>query len=314
MTFEAPDVVVVGSVNLDLVVEVDAVPVPGETVIGGDLSRIPGGKGANQAVASARLGRRTAMIGRVGDDDPGSVLRMALQSAGIDTTGLLTTSGVPSGAALIAVGVDGENAIVVSRGANGRLSASDVRSRSRWLGSAAAVLMQLEVPLDAVAAAAHCSRGIVVLNPAPAPDAPLPEDLLARVDVLVPNRAELAKLTGCAAPAARGGISGRTAVRLARGLAAKAVVVTLGADGAVAVTAADAVHAPAPDVDVVDTTGAGDAFCAALADSLIRGSSLADATRQAVRVGAATTMRAGAQPSLPTAEEVGGLLACSSCG
>ena len=162
------DIVVVGSVNLDFVVEVSAIPVTGETVLGGDLRRIPGGKGANQAVAAARLGRRTLMIGRVGDDDAGSTLRAALESASVDTVGLLTTGETPSGVALIAVDSNGDNTIVVSPGANGRLSAADVERQADVLAAVALVLLQLEVPLEAVAAAMDCARGIVVLNPAPA--------------------------------------------------------------------------------------------------------------------------------------------------
>ena len=162
-----PDVVVVGSANLDLVIPVDAIPTPGETVLGGDLMRIPGGKGANQAVASARLGRRTLIIGRIGEDDVGAMLRASLESAHVDTAGLRITAGTPSGAALIAVDADGNNAIVVSPGANHHLSATDVEHHAAELAAAPVVLAQLEVPLDAVDAAIRCSRGIVVLNPAP---------------------------------------------------------------------------------------------------------------------------------------------------
>ncbi|MYK76594.1 MAG: ribokinase, partial [Acidimicrobiaceae bacterium] len=183
-----PEVAVVGSANLDLVVEVETIPVAGETVLGGDLRLIPGGKGANQAVAAARLGRRVAMIGRVGDDDAGRTLRSAMDSAGVDTTSLLTTEGAPSGTALIAVGADGDNAIVVSPGANGHLSSADVEGATGVLAAADVVLLQLEVPLEAVSAAVRGAGGTVVLNPAPAPATMLPPDLLDRVDVIVPNQ------------------------------------------------------------------------------------------------------------------------------
>ena len=304
----APEIAVVGSANLDLVVAVETIPVAGQTVLGGDLRRIPGGKGANQAVAAARLGRRVAMIGRLGDDDAATMLRSAVDSAGVDTTWLLNTDDTPSGTALIAVGADGDNAIVVSPGANGRVSAADVAGAARVLGAAAVVLLQLEVPLEAVTAAVRHARGTVVLNPAPAPSAMLPSDLLDGVDVIVPNQTELATLAGYAGLSAIGEVDPETAVALARGLPVAAAVVTLGAAGAMVVTPTDVAHVPAPAVEPVDTTAAGDAFCGALADALVDGADLVRATEWAVRVGAAATLRPGAQPSLPTRAEVDHLL------
>ena len=303
-----PEVVVVGSANLDLVVDVESVPVAGQTVMGGDLRLIPGGKGANQAVAAARLGRRVAMVGRVGDDDAGSILRTALDSAGVDTALLLDTANTPSGTALIAVGADGDNAIVVSPGANGRVTAADMEGAADVLGAADVVLLQLEVPVEAVTAAAACARGTVVLNPAPAPSAPLPAELLDRVDVIVPNQTELATLARHAGIGAIGAVDATTADALARGLPAAAVIVTLGAGGAMVVTPEQSVHVPAPAVVPVDTTAAGDAFCGALADAMVGGADLVEAARWAVRVGAAATLRPGAQPSLPTRTEVDALL------
>jgi ribokinase len=305
---EGPEIAVVGSANLDLVVEVATIPVPGETVLGGDIQRIPGGKGANQAVAAARLGRRVAMIGRVGDDDSGAILRSALTSAGVDTTNVRTTRNVPSGIALIPVAADGDNTVVVSPGANRRFSVDDVQGAAVVVGAANVVLLQLEIPIETVAAAVRCARGTVILNPAPAPPAPLPGDVLDRVDVIVPNQTELATMAGHAGLSAIGTVDPDTAVALARGLPVAAVVVTLGADGAMVVTPSDAAHIPAPTVSPVDTTAAGDAFCGALADALVGGASLMDACRWAVRVGAASTLRQGAQPSLPTREDVGRLL------
>lgn len=293
------EVAVVGSANLDLVVEVDTIPLVGETVLGGDLRRIPGGKGANQAVAAARLGRQVAMIGRVGADEGGSILRDALDGDGVDTAHLLTTDDVPNGVALISVGADGDNAIVVSPGANGRVSPADVDAADTTLESAAVTLLQLEVPLDAVAAAAARAGGTVILNPAPAPADPLPMELLADVDVLVPNQTELATLAGHDGPVDR-----TVAAELAGRLPSRSVIITLGAEGALVVLDGEATHVPAPVVSPVDTTAAGDSFCGALADGLVRGLDLVDATRWAVRVGAATTQRPGAQPSLPTPAEV----------
>ena len=297
------EVAVVGSANLDLVVEAPRVPLVGETVLGGDLARIPGGKGANQAVAAARLGRSVAMIGRVGADEGGRILRQALEAAGVDTSHLATTPDVPNGVALIAVGADGDNSIVVSPGANGRLSVADVEAAGDLLDAAAVTLVQLEVPVDAVAAAARIAGGIVVLNPAPAPSSPLPARLSEAVDVIVPNQTELALLAGHHGP-----VDVATAADLARRLPVPTAVVTLGALGALAVSQGSVTHVEAPEVTPVDATAAGDSFCGALADALVRGEAIVDAVHWAVRVGAATTLRGGAQPSLPTAVEVAALL------
>ena len=295
------EIVVVGSANLDLVVEVDQIPAVGETVMGGDLRRIPGGKGANQAGAAARLGRSVAMVGRLGADEGGEILRAALTADGVDTTRLITTDAAPNGVALIAVGSDGDNAIVVSPGANARVTPADVEAAADMLRTAVVTLLQLEIPLDAVTAAAVAAEGTVILNPAPA--VPLPASLLSRVDILVPNQTELATLAGHDGP-----INAEIAARLAPTLPSPAVVVTLGADGALVVDRGVATHVPAPPVTPVDTTAAGDSFCGALADALVRGETLTDATQWAVRVGAATTQRPGAQPSLPTPAEVEQLL------
>ncbi|MYA74430.1 MAG: ribokinase [Acidimicrobiaceae bacterium] len=299
----AQEIAVVGSANLDLVVEVPRVPLVGETVLGGDLSRIPGGKGANQAVAAARLGRSVAMIGRIGDDEGGRILRAALETDGVDTSHLTTTPDAPNGVALIAVGADGDNSIVVSPGANSRLSVAEIDAAGDVLGAAEVTLVQLEVPVDAVVAATESAGGIVVLNPAPAPSSPLPPKLLEAVDVIVPNQTELALLTGY-----NGTVDASIAADLARQLPIPTVVVTLGALGALAVVEGEVSHIAAPVVDPVDTTAAGDSFCGALADALVRKEPIVDAVRWAVRVGAATTLRTGAQPSLPNPVEVTSLL------
>jgi ribokinase len=289
-------IVVVGSCNLDLVVGVDHVPQVGETVMGSDVRRYPGGKGANQAVAAARLGCRVAMVGRVGDDEAGALLREALESDGVETSGLLTTAGVPSGTALIAVQTGGDNAIVVSPGANARVTPHDVAIPV--VADAELVLMQGEVPIEAVLEAARVAAGRVIWNPAPAPTE-VPLEMLEQVDIVVPNQTELAELTGH-----RGPIAPDIAVDLARRLPSSAVVVTLGADGALVVVDEDAVHVAAPRVTPVDTTAAGDAFCGALAMRLAADDDLVAAARWACRVGAAATLRRGAQPSLPTTAEV----------
>jgi ribokinase len=290
-------VAVVGSLNMDLVIRVPELPGPGETVSGGDLFRNPGGKGANQAVAAARLGRRVAMVGCVGDDDAGRALLASLEADGVDRSRVRVVDGVPSGTAFITVSEDGENQIVVSPGANARLTEGDVAAAEAALRAARVTLLQLEVPLEAVAAAARTAGGRVVLNPAPVRD--LPDELLGLLDVLVPNRVELAQLAGGPVPQ-----TVDEAVRLAGRLPARAVVVTLGADGALVVEDGQAGHVPAVPVRPVDTTAAGDAFCAGLADALAGGAGLRDAARRAVRVAAAACLRQGAQASLPTPAEL----------
>jgi len=289
-------VAVVGSLNLDLVIRVAELPGPGETVSGGDLFRNPGGKGANQAVAAARLGRRVAMVGCVGDDQAGHELLASLEAAGVDGSGVRVVEGVPSGTACITVSEDGENQIVVSPGANARLTPDDVAAAAA-VRSAAVTLLQLEVPLETVAAAARAAGGRVVLNPAPVPA--LPAELLGRIDVLVPNRVELARLAGGPVPR-----TVEQAAELAGRLGGRAVVVTLGADGALVVEDGRAGHVPAVPVRPVDTTAAGDAFCGGLADALAGGAGLQEAARRAVRVAAAACLRPGAQASLPTPAEL----------
>jgi ribokinase len=292
------DLAVVGSANVDLVVPVDALPAPGQTVLGDDHLRAAGGKGANQAVAAARLGRSVAMIGRVGDDDDGRRLLASLTDAGVDVAHVLRSPGVPTGIALITVDRTGENTIAVSSGANARVSEQDVAAAADVLRAAAVTLVQLEVPLSAVAAAVGTAGGRVVLNPAPA--VALPDDLLAGVDVLVPNRGELGLLAGVDEP--------RTvdeAVAAVRRLPGElAVVVTLGAQGALVVDGDVVEHVPASDVRAVDATGAGDAFCGGLADALSRGLGLVDAARWAAQVAALATTRWGAQPAMPSRPEV----------
>lgn len=297
------EIAVVGSANLDLVVEVARVPLVGETVLGGDLCRVPGGKGANQAVAAARLGRSVSLIGRLGSDEAAEILRTALEADGVDTSNLSRTSGVPSGVALISVQADGDNSIVVSPGANARLSVEDIHLAAHVLARASVTLLQLEVPIDVVAVAAELATGTVILNPAPAPAGGIPPQLLAKIDVLVPNQTELADLTGF-----NGAVDSSRAANLAKDLPCPAVVVTLGSEGALVVHGDEITHVPAPSVHPVDTTAAGDSFCGALGDAIVRGADLVEATKWAVRVGAATTLRAGAQTSLPTAIEVEELL------
>jgi len=282
-------IAVVGSINLDLVVAVERHPSPGETVVGADCRQLPGGKGANQAVAAARLGAQVAMVGRVGADAQGAWLREGLWTEGVGVEHVREDRQAPTGVALIAVDARGENTIVVSPGANARVDARDVAAASEVVSGAEVVLVQHEVPQAAVAAAIATAGGTVVLNPAPA------RGLAAPVDVLVPNRGELETLAG-----GRG-----DPVTLARSITgAGAVVVTLGAEGAVVVEGDRAERVRAPHIEAVDTTGAGDAFCGALAEAMAGGANVVEAARWAVRVAAASVTRPGAQGGLPRREDV----------
>ena len=289
------DVVVVGSLNLDTTVRVPRLPAPGETVLGGNTATDTGGKGANQAVATARLGRRVAMVGAVGDDAAAGRLCEALLASGVDVTHLVTVDR-PTGSAYIAVDDDGENMIVVDPGANGRLAPEHLPAGV--LESTAVMLLQHEIPAPTVAAAVERAGGTVILNPAPG--RPVSAGVLSKVTVLVPNATELAILTGGVVPRSPDEAAARAAAVVGPG----AVVVTLGARGAVVVENGSDTHVPAPAVDAVDPTAAGDAFCGGLADALVGGASLVDAVRWAVRVGAVTVTRPGAQSSLPTKDEV----------
>ena len=302
MTESSPSVAVVGSLNLDLVVPVPHHPRPGETVLGSDHFSNPGGKGANQAVAAARLGRRVAMVGCVGGDDAGTDLRASLAAEGVDVDRVVALDDAPTGIALISVDEAGENTIIVSPGANARVDVEAVEGAMDILGSAAVTLLQLEIPVETVAAAADSSGGAVVLNPAPG--RPLPGGLLAQVDVLVPNLGELGVLSGGEAPDDLD-----AAASVASDIdGPDAVVVTLGPEGALVVTRDGSLHVPGVEVKVVDTTAAGDSFCGALADALVRGLELEHAVRWAVTAAALTVTKKGAQQSLPTRAEVEGLM------
>lgn len=276
-------VVVVGSGNLDLVSQVERIPAPGETVLSTGFATHAGGKGNNQATAAARAGADTTFVGAFGDDEPGTRLRAGLAADGV--TLLVRTVPEPTGTALIAVSATGENSIVVNPGANAALRDLTAEERAAVAG-AGIVLLQLEIPLETVVDAVHAATGTVVLNAAPAH--PLPSAVLDEVDVLVVNEHEAALLGGpdhllTTVPA---------------------LVITLGADGALIRTRADSTHVLGLPVDVVDTTGAGDTFCGALAARLDEGAGLTEATRFATTAAALSVRRAGAVPAIPTREEI----------
>ncbi|ONI73916.1 ribokinase [Kribbella sp. ALI-6-A] len=279
----APAVVVVGSANVDLRLTVEAMPRPGETVLASDIDRGPGGKGANQAAAAARAGVPTALVAVVGDDDGGTLLRSALTDAGVDLR-LLRTSSTPTGTAIITVDRSGENAITVAASANDELTIdSDAEQAVR---TAAVLLVQLEIPLPSVRAAAAAGQ-YVILNAAPATT--LDDSLLAHVDLLVVNEHEAAV------------VAGRTdSAGLALLERVPAVVVTLGAAGAVLLRRdAEPVRVSGVEANVVDTTAAGDTFCGVLAAALATGSPLPTAVARANAAASLAVEKHGAIPSIP---------------
>ena len=299
-----PHIVVVGSINMDLVARMARLPRPGETVPGDDFQMIPGGKGANQAVAAARLGARVTMIGRVGDDSFGEVLRRGLIENGIDTTHVLTTAGCSSGVALIGVETSGANSITVVAGANGQLTPHDVESRADVIAAADALIVQLETPLDTVATAIRLAReaGVrTILDPAPAPSGVLPDDLRA-VDLISPNQTEAEALTGIIVSDLA---TAERAARRLQQLGAREVVLKLGELGALICDATGRIeHVSATKANVIDTTAAGDAFTAALTVALAEGRSLIDATRFGCAAGTLACTKFGAQPAMPARDDL----------
>ncbi|MET7725549.1 ribokinase [Streptomyces mirabilis] len=295
------DLLVVGSANADLVIGVERRPAAGETVLGSDLVVHPGGKGANQAVAAGRLGARTALLARVGDDAHGRLLLDSQRAAGVDTAGVLV-GGAPTGVALITVDPSGDNSIVVSPGANGRLTPEDVRSAGNLLAASRVVSAQLEIPLETVVEVVRnlAPGSRFVLNPSP-PRA-LPAEVLAACDPLIVNEHEARVIVGTDL-----GDSPEDWASALLALGPRSVVITLGSRGALVASAEGAARVPSVKVETVDTTGAGDAFTAALAWRLGLDEPLAEAAAYAARVGAAAVTRAGAQESFPTAEEVASL-------
>jgi ribokinase len=311
-----PDILVVGSLNADLVVRAPHFPQPGETISGEDLQVIPGGKGANQAVASARLGANVAMLGRVGKDNFGDFLLNNLKSNKVDSQ-LVQRDDASTGTAIIVVDSNGQNSIVLSPGANGKVSSSDIEHAS--FSDFNLLLLQLEIPILTVLSAAKLAKENnirILLNPAPAKE--LPDELISLADFIIPNETELSLLTGIDVNDIP---STEKAARILLQRGAKHVIVTLGSKGALIVDMDTSTHVDTYPVNVVDTTAAGDAFIGGFAVSLISlesASMLADSQKQASALqravqygcacGALATTKFGAQPSLPTKEEVEKLL------
>jgi ribokinase len=291
------DVLVIGSLNADLVVRAPRFPQPGETISGGDLLTIPGGKGANQAVAASRQGAYVAMVGRVGKDNFAPLLIENLNSNNVNTSHI-SQGEAASGTAIIIVDSNGQNSIVISPGANGEVNKQDVDSAP----DAKILLLQFEIPMDTVLHAAQrfkSKEATVILNPAPARR--IPDELLASVDILVPNESELSLLTDMP-------VTDRKSAELAAQELLKygieTVIVTLGSKGALVVSNTQVTHVDAFKVDVVDTTAAGDAFIGGFASAMLNGKSLEDSVRYGCACGALAATKLGAQPSLPTKKEV----------
>jgi ribokinase len=296
------DIVVVGSLNMDLVVKAPRMPLAGETIPGKDLQLVPGGKGANQAAAAARLGSPVAMVGRVGDDAFGPQLIENLGRQGVDTSHVVLDDRAATGTAMIIVDDTGENSIVISAGANGRVNKRDMDHAEGLLSRARILLLQFEVPLETVEVAIEMAarhQVKVILNPAPA--RPVPPELLAKVDFLVPNETEASMLTGLDVDDLP---SAEQAAQKLLGYGVPVVIITMGEEGALLVTERRMAHVPARKVKAVDTTAAGDAFIGGLAVALMKEFPLDEAVRYATCAGTLAVRKFGAQTSLPSAKQV----------
>ncbi|MDZ7640150.1 MAG: ribokinase [Bryobacterales bacterium] len=304
-------ILVIGSLNCDYVARTARMPAPGETITGTDLRIHPGGKGANQAVAAGRMADASLevrMLGMVGDDAAGAMLLESLRGAGVENDTVGSLSDAPTGSALIWVADSGENSIVVIPGANARLSPDDIRAQEPLYWKTRVALHQLETPLDTVKTALELGqlrRVITILDPAPAQ--PLPPEILSAVDLLTPNETEAAMLLG----ESPGPLSVEEAYAIGQRLlelGPRAVIVKLGANGAVFVNRLQQFHACGFHVKAVDTTAAGDTFNGALGAAIAEGMEMRDAVQFANAAAALSVTRPGAQPSVPGREEVEGLL------
>ncbi|MCD7745180.1 MAG: ribokinase [Lachnospiraceae bacterium] len=303
-------VLIIGSLNIDMVVDVDHMPAVGETILSGGLKYVPGGKGANQACAVGRLGVDVTMLGAVGKDSYADMQRESLTNSGVDVSKLIVREDAPTGVALIPVNKEGDNYIIVISGANATISPEDVEKNRALIEESDIVMFQLEIPLDTVLYAAKLAKELgktVILDPAPVPKE-FPEELYQYVDVIKPNETELGMLTGISDVEMH--LTEATAVLRQKGV--KNVLVTLGGDG-VFIDSAElgACRIPAHKVTAVDTTAAGDSFTAGLAAKLLEGKNLKEAAEFANYVSAIVVTRPGAQSSIPTLEEVEEYIALS---
>lgn len=300
---DAKKILVIGSLNLDMVVNADHVPLAGETILGRDMTLVPGGKGANQACAAARLGAHVVMLGALGQDGHGRLLEGSLAKSGVDVSRLLWRSHKETGLAMITVDRGGENSIVVVPGANATLTPEDLDANRDLIEGCDGVILQMEIPIETVCHGARLARSLgkrVILDPAPVPEH-FPEELYLYADVLKPNETELGMLTGI------GNVTDHLeeAWEVIRQKGGRNLVVTLGEKGAfIASMDCGIRRIPAVKVAAVDTTAAGDAFTAALAHELLAGRSLTEAAKFANFVSAMVVTRKGAQSSIPSMEEV----------
>ena len=298
---ESNRVVVIGSANIDLVSSVASLPVPGETVLGNSFIKTPGGKGANQAVAASKLGGEVSFVGCVGSDQEGEILRSSLESANVNCDFLVSSTEAATGTAMIGVDGEGNNSIIVNPGANSVLTKEDIIAAQEIVGSAQVVLMQLEIPSNCLEVAVEIANGITILNPAPVVD--ISKELLKKIDVLIPNRIELGHLSN------KESFNSLDEVETAaKSLDIETVIVTLGSEGALLVSDNQTELVSSPVVESVDTTGAGDAFCGSLAESLSKGLSFLESVEQSVIAGALSTTNHGAQISMPTRSEIDSFL------
>lgn len=295
-------IIVVGSSNMDMVVKTEHIPAPGETVLSGSFFMNPGGKGANQAVAIARLGGEVVFISKLGNDIFGKQFSQLFNEEGINTSFLLADDDLPSGVALITVDKAGENSIVVASGANAHLMSADINAALAEIDNAYIVLMQLEIPMETVEFVTNYafSKGIkVILNPAPANT--LPNSLMEKLDILTPNKKEASMLSGIEVTDIE---TAKKAAEIISSKGIKNVVVTMGSLGAVIYQNGESVIVPARQVETIDTTAAGDVFNGALAVALSEGKDLKDAVEFACDAAAISVMRLGAQSSIPYRNEL----------
>ena len=302
------NIVVIGSTNTDMVVKASHLPAGGETVLGGEFLMNAGGKGANQAVAAARYGNRVVFVAKTGNDLFGERVRSSLREDDIVTDYVSIDPLHPSGVALITIDARAENCIVVASGANMYLSTADVDAAREEISAADVVLMQLESPIETVTYAARMAAeaGVkVVLNPAPAPDKPLPEELMRSLYLITPNRSEASRLSGIEV---KDLASAREAAKAILDRGPQSVIITLGGDGSLVYDGQEFTFIEATKVEAVDTTAAGDTYNGVLATMVAEGRNLIDAAREASLAAAISVTRMGAQPAAPTRAEVAAMV------
>lgn len=295
------NICVIGSLNMDLVVNVDAMPKPGQTIIGSNFKEVPGGKGANQAVAMARLNGNVSMIGKVGEDGFGQTLISSLKNDKVDTTYIQTAKG-STGVALITVDMNAQNSIVVSPGANFEVKEEDIDNNIKAIENSEIVVLQLETPLNTIKYALNKAKELnkyTILNPAPA--VKLDDEIIKNVDLLTPNETELEIISGVSIETEED-IQKAAQIMIEKGV--KELIVTLGSKGSLYINKEKSMFKKAYKVEAVDTTAAGDSYTGALAVALSQDKGIEDAMDFASKVGALSVLKEGAQSSLPTLEDV----------